>query len=90
MNDTETHIEKTLNTFRGWFHSASERIDVLKPGEHIAATKLAEDIGIANGMTMAQFYPFIKVMLIDYPGVLVKAGSKGGIFKLPIPEKDSK
>lgn len=89
MNDTEKHIEDTLNRFRGWFHSASERIDVLKPGEHIPATKLAEDVGITFGMTKAQFYPFVKEMLVDYPGVLVKAGSKGGIFKLTIPEKDS-
>ena len=89
MNNTETHIEETLNKFRGWFHSASEKIDVLKPGEHIAATKLAEDIGTANGMTWAQFYPFLRVMLNGYPGVLVKTGSKGGIWKLPIPDKDS-
>ena len=89
MSDTEKHIEETLNKFRGWFKSVESVTDALKPGEHIPATKLAEDIATVNGMTMQQFYPFIKVLLIGYPGVEVRRGAHGGIFKLPIPEKDS-
>lgn len=82
--DSKQHIDNVLATIRPIFEKAAERIDALKPGEKIPATKLAEDLAKEIGMSGAQLYPTLKFLFDDYPGVDVRKGAHGGIIKLPL------
>jgi hypothetical protein len=79
------HVEDSLAKIRVIFEEAAARIDALKPGEKIPATKLAEDIGDKHDMTGAQLYPTLKFLFDGYPGVDVKRGAHGGIIKQALP-----
>lgn len=79
------HLENALAKIRPIFEKAVERIDALKPGEKIPATKLADDLAKEHGMTGPQLYPTLKFLFDGYPGVDVRKGAHGGIIKLPLP-----
>jgi hypothetical protein len=86
--DSKQHLENTLNNkIRPFLEKAVERIDALKPGEKIPATKLAEDIAKEFGMSGSQLYPTLLFLFKDYPGVDVKKGAHGGICKHKAPEE---
>jgi hypothetical protein len=76
-----SHIESALSNIRSIFEKASERIEALKPGEKVAATELAKELGKEIGMTGPQLYPTLKFLFDGYPGVDVKRGACGGIIK---------
>jgi hypothetical protein len=86
----EKHINNSLDKIRSLFNKASERIEALKQGEKIPATKLAEDIAKEIGMTGAQIYPVLIFLIKDYPGMQIKKGASGGISRLPIIEETAK
>lgn len=75
------HIEEALNEVRALFMKAATRIEAIKPGNKIPATTLAEELAKEQGMTGPQIYPIIKLVLDDYPGVLIRRGAHGGIFR---------
>lgn len=78
----KAHVDLTLTKLRPIMEKASTRIEAIPPGQKIPATKLAEDIAKEIGMTGPQLYPTLKFLLEDYPGVDVRAGAHGGIYKL--------
>lgn len=77
----QDHIEVSLAKIRAIFEQASDKIDALKSGDKIPATKLAEDLAQDTGMTGPQLYPTLLFLIRDYPGVDVKRGAHGGIIK---------
>lgn len=84
--DSKQHMDNVWeNKIRPIYEQARVRIDALKPGEKIPATTLAEEIAKPLGMTQAQLYPTLKFLLDGYPGVVIRKGAHGGIFKLPDP-----
>ena len=84
--DSKQHMDNVWETkLRPIYDKARERIDALKPGEKIPATTLADEIAKPLGMTQAQLYPTLKFLFDGYPGVEVRKGAHGGIFKLPVP-----
>ncbi len=88
--DSKLHIDNVLNArLRPLYEKAAARIDAIPPGEKIPATKLAEEIGKDIGMTGPQIYPLLRFLFEDFPGVTVKRGAQGGIFKnivVPVAE----
>ncbi len=76
------HVELSLEKIRKIFEKASLRIEALKPGEKIPATVLAEQIAKEEDMNGPQLYPTLLFLIKDYPGVKVKRGAQGGIYKL--------
>ncbi len=76
------HIDESLAKIRIIFEKASAKIEALNKGEKIPATKLAEDLASEVGLTGPSLYPTILFLIKDYPGVEVKRGAKGGIYKL--------
>ena len=87
--DSKQHIDSVISNVRAIYEKAAERIDALKPGEKIPATKLAEDLAKELAMSGAQLYPTLKFLFDGYPGVDVRKGAHGGIIKLPIPSPAS-
>jgi hypothetical protein len=87
MNRDE-HIDNVLNSkIRPLLEEASDVIEALKPGEKIPATELAKVIAERHGMTGPQLYPVLIMMFKDYPGVEIKRGAHGGIYR-PLPIKE--
>lgn len=76
------HIEDSLAKVRPIYERASARIEALKIGEKIPATKLAEELAAEFGTTGPALYPTLKFLLTGYPGVSVTRGAHGGITKL--------
>jgi hypothetical protein len=70
---------------RSIFEKASTRIEALKPGEKVPATVLADELAKEIGMTGPQLYPTLKFLFDGYPGVDVRKGAHGGIFKQVAP-----
>lgn len=86
--DRNQHLNEVLNNkIRPLLEEAADVIDALEPGEKIPATELAKQVAERHGMTGPQFYPTLLFMVRDYPGVEVKRGAKGGIYK-PLQPKD--
>jgi len=81
--DSKQHIDNVLAELRPLFEKAASRIDALKEGEKIPATKLAEDLAKELGMTGPQLYPTLKLLFEGYPGVKILKGAHGGIYKVP-------
>jgi hypothetical protein len=79
--DSKQHLEDALSKIRPIFEKAMERIDALKVGEKIPATKLADDLAKEVGMTGPSLYPTLKFLLDGYPGVDIRKGAHGGIIK---------
>ena len=76
------HIESSLDKIRVIFQKASEKIEALKVGQKIPATVLADDIAKDCDMTGPQLYPTLLFLIRGYPGVEVKRGAHGGIYKI--------
>lgn len=76
------HLEDALQKIRPIFEKAAQRIDALKIGEKIPATKLADDLAKEVGMTGPSLYPTLKFLLDGYPNVDIRKGAHGGIIKL--------
>ena len=82
MSDSsKQHLELALGKVRIIFQEASDRIEAIAPGEKIPATKLAQEIAEAHGMTGPQLYPTLKFLFEGYPGVAVQRGAHGGIIR---------
>lgn len=83
-NDVTLHIEEALNEVRALFLKAATRIEAIKPGEKIPATQLAEELAKEQSpdMTGPQLYPTLKILLDKYPGVDIRRGAHGGIYRL--------
>lgn len=84
---SDKHVENSLDKIRTIFKKAQSRIDAIPEGGKIPATQLAEDIAKEHGMTGPQLYPTLKFLLDGYPGVDIRRGAHGGIFKL-VTKKD--
>ncbi len=78
------HIEKSLSQIREIFEKASDRIDAIKVGDKIPATVLAAEIAKEFGSTGPILYPTLLWLIKGYPGVEVRRGAKGGIYKLAL------
>ena len=76
------HIDTALGKVRAIYDRTSGRIEALKSGEKIPATKLAEEVALEFGTTGAQLYPTLRILLIGYPGVKILRGAHGGVLKL--------
>jgi len=76
------HIETSLNKIRVIFEKASGKIEALKVGQKIPATVLADDIAKDCDMTGPQLYPTLLFLIRGYPGVEIKRGAHGGIYKI--------
>lgn len=83
--EVEQHIEKALNDVRELFVKAATRIEALKPGEKVPATKLADTLAKEVGKTGAQIYPVLAYLTVGYPGIEVKRGAHGGLLR-PLPK----
>lgn len=81
MSTVNDHIELSLDKVRAIYIKASDRIEALKPGEKVPATKLAEELAVELGTTGPALYPVLKYLLDNYPGVSIKKGAQGGIIK---------
>lgn len=80
--NTDQHVEESLNKVRDIFNQVVLKIDSLQVGEKITANKLAEQIAVGFGMTGPQIYTVIKLLINpSYPGVEIKTGREGGIYK---------
>jgi len=80
------HIEDSLNEVRALFMKAAVQIEAIKPGEKIPATELAKMLAKEQGMTGPQLYPTLKIVLDDFPGVVIRRGAHGGIYR-PLPDE---
>src|SRR5512135_1409367 len=78
------HVEEAISQVRALFLKAATRIEAIKPGEKIPATQLAEDLAKEQSpdMTGPQLYPTLKILLDKYPGVDIRRGAHGGIYRL--------
>lgn len=76
------HVEDSLNKIRVIFEKASTKIEALKQGEKIPATKLAEELGQEIGMPGPALYPTLLFLFRDYPGIEIRRGAHGGLVKL--------
>lgn len=85
-NEVNTHLEASLSEVKSLFLKAAAMIEAIKPGEKIPATKLASDLAKERGMTGPQLYPTLKIFIDNYPGVVVRRGAHGGIFR-PLPNQ---
>lgn len=83
-NEVTLHIEQALSEVRALFVKAAERIEAIKPGEKIPATKLAEELAKEQSpdMTGPQLYTTLKILFEGYPGVDIRRGAHGGIYRL--------
>ena len=85
MSDiSEKHVEEALEKIRTIFKKASNRIEALKPGEKVPATKLAEELAVEFGTTGPALYPVLKYLFDGYPDIEVRRGAHGGLIRLPI------
>lgn len=83
------HIEAALNEVRSLYMKAATRIEAIKPGEKIPATELAAELAKEQGQTGPQLYPTLKILTDNYPGVVIRRGAHGGIYRpLPTPAVD--
>lgn len=90
MNEeVQKHLEAALNEVRAMFLKAAERIEEIKPGEKIPATQLADDLAKEQNETGPQLYPTLKKLLNGYPGVVIRRGAHGGIYR-PLPNEMQK
>jgi len=80
--DTKQHLENALARIRPIFEKAVERIEALKPGEKVPATKLAEDLAKEYDMKGPALYATLMFLFEDYPGVARRRGAHGGLIKL--------
>lgn len=80
-NDVMLHIDKALDEVRVLYLKAAARIEAIKPGDKIPATKLAEELAAERGETCPQIYPTLKILLNDFPGVWIRKGAHGGIYR---------
>jgi hypothetical protein len=81
--EVQEHIDASLAEIRAIFEKAANKIEAIKPGEKIPATELATQIAEEYKMTCPQLYPTLKFLLNSkYPGVDIRRGAHGGIFKL--------
>lgn len=78
----EQHVDDSLAKIRAIFVKACNRIEALKPGEKIPATKLAEELASEIGMTGPALYPTLRFLFESYPGVSVTRGAHGGLKRL--------
>ena len=78
------HIESAVDAVRALYLKAATRIEAIKPGEKIPATQLANELAVEQGITGPALYPVLKMLLVNYPGVEIKRGATGGIYKPPI------
>jgi len=78
----KAHVDLTLAKLRPILEKASARIEAIPPGQKIPATELASQLAKEIGKTGPQFYPILKELLEGYPGIDVRAGAHGGIYKL--------
>lgn len=76
------HVDATIARIRPILEKASARIEAIPPGQKIPATALADELAKELGMTGPQLYPTLKFLFTGYPGVDVRAGAHGGIYKL--------
>jgi hypothetical protein len=79
---SSNHVDLSVAKIREIFENAAARIEQMRSGEKIAATKLANDVGNDVGISGPTLYPTLKFLFEGYPGVEVKRGAKGGITKL--------
>ncbi len=75
-------VDLTLAKIRPILEKASARIEAITPGQKIPATTLAAELAKEIGMTGPQLYLTLKFLFQGYPGVDVRAGAHGGIYKL--------
>jgi hypothetical protein len=80
------HIESAVDAVRALYLKAATRIEAIKPGEKIPATQLANELAVEQGTTGPALYPVLKMLLVNYPGVEIKRGATGGIYKLAAGE----
>lgn len=78
----KAHVDLTLAKIRPILEKASTRIEAIPPGQKIPATALVDELAKEIGMTGPQLYPTLKFLFQGYPGVDVRAGAHGGIYKL--------
>jgi hypothetical protein len=88
-NDVQQHIDEALAKVRSLFDKAATRIEALKPGEKIPATKLAEDLAHEQGQSGPQLYTTLLILFKGYPGVEIKKGAHGGICRLPLVKENT-
>ncbi len=85
---TQEHVDNAVNQIRAIFMKAATSIEEIKPGSKIPATELAKVLAQEVGMTGPQLYPTLKFLLDDFPGVEIRRGAHGGIFRpVPVTEK---
>ena len=84
------HVEAGLGKIREMFDKAVARIEEIKPGEKIPATKLAQDIAAEYNMTGPELYPTLLHLFRGYPGVEIRRGAHGGIYRPDPTKKDAK
>ncbi len=78
-----SHVEEVLDDIRALFIKAATRVEALKVGEKVPATKLAEELAAELGKKSGPtIYPILVLLFKDYPGVEIKKGAQGGILKV--------
>jgi len=78
-----SHVEDVLDEIRALYIKAATRVEGLKLGEKVPATKLAEELAKELGKTGPTIYPILKLLLSDeYPKVRIKKGAQGGVERI--------
>jgi len=80
------HINNSLARIRVFFEEASTLIDAIPVGQKVPATELAEAVAAPHQMTGPQIYPCLRFLFEGYPGVKVRRGAQGGIYKMTAEE----
>ena len=75
-------VDRTLDKLRHLLEKASDRIEAIEPGKKIPATELAQSLAEEIGKTGPQLYPVLLWLFQGYPGVDIRKGAHGGIYKL--------
>lgn len=76
------HVDTALGKIRNIFVDVSSYIEGMNSGDKIPATKLAAMYSEKYDLRWSDLYPTLKFLFTGYPGIEIKRGAHGGIFKL--------
>lgn len=76
------HVDTAVNDIRKIFEDVSSFIEEMKSGEKIPATQLAAKFAEKYNLKGPDLYPTLRFLLRNYPGIQVKRGATGGVYKL--------
>ena len=84
--DVTLHFDNAMATVQNLFTKVITRIAAIKPGETLPATKMSAELAAEIGTTGPALYPTLKILIDKFPGVEIRKGAHGGIYR-PLPNE---